>query len=303
MTFWRSSTFPLILLPESYVNINRFTGAGEMVVNAMLAGASPPFPFKHAFERILEAAIKNGNRVVIDAEQQCYQPTIDAWTMNFMRKYCTQDKLTPNGPVLLTTIQAYLKSAPQTLLSYIKHARDEGWFLAMKIVRGAYIASETRSLIHDTKADTDNAYNALIRAVLVKELEGIEPGTFPPVRLIVAGHNAESVDKAQAIERDLIRAGKLTTGLEYGQIQGMSDELSCSLVQIRRSFQRLGEKQLALAPKTVKSSVWGSPQECMQYLVRRAIENRDAVDRAGQWRAGLTREVWRRVKGVFGLNN
>jgi len=50
-------------------------------------------------------------------------------------------------------------------------------------------------------------------------------------------------------------------------------------------------------PKVYKYLVWGSVGECMRYLVRRAEENRDAVQRTVESRKALVRELQRRVFG------
>jgi hypothetical protein len=41
--------------------------------------------------------------------------------------------------------------------------------------------------------------------------------------------------------------------------------------------------------------------ECLNYLLRRAAENKDAAGRTGETRDAMRAEVWRRMKGLFGL--
>ena len=79
---------------------------------------------------ICERAAAQGSRVWIDAEQQVFQSTIDRWTVDMMRRYNT------NGQALvLLTLQAYLKSARDTLGKLLHQAHDEGWTLGIKLVR------------------------------------------------------------------------------------------------------------------------------------------------------------------------
>lgn len=247
----------------------------------------------------MEASLQKGSRVFIDAEQQCFQDTIDAWTLDLMRRYNTKEKMTPNGPLVYTTMQAYLKSTPDRLTHLMKVVQAEGWVLGVKLVRGAYLASEERSLIHDTKSETDAAYNGLLRGIVQKSIPGVPRDRFPEVYLFIAGHNRESVDNALAYEREAAGVNRPTVGQEHGQLLGMADELSCSLIQIGQQVDPHDTAQTRLAPRAFKATVWGTPQECMQWLLRRAVENRAAVDRAREWQTALRKEVWRRIKRSF----
>ena len=66
----------------------------------------------------------------------------------------------------------------------------------------------------------------------------------------------------------------------------MSDEVSFSL---------LAEKgEGGKAPEVLKCTTWGSMGECFGYLLRRAVENRDAVLRTKDEFSALKREVKRR---------
>jgi hypothetical protein len=79
---------------------------------------------------ICERAAAQSSRLWIDAEQQVFQPTIDRWTVDMMRRYNT------NGEALVSlTLQAYLKSARSTLRKLLRQACDENWTLGVKLVR------------------------------------------------------------------------------------------------------------------------------------------------------------------------
>jgi hypothetical protein len=54
-------------------------------------------------------------------------------------------------------------------------------------------------------------------------------------------------------------------------------------------------------PKAYKYLVWGTTGECMKYLLRRAQENRDAVERTLEGRNAMAAELWRRVKNAVRL--
>jgi len=243
---------------------------------------------------IAHTAIAAKTRIEIDAEQTFFQGCIDEWTFDLMRTYNRPPNITSNGPPIFNTFQAYLKSTPERITKMLKRAKEERCEVGIKLVRGAYIASEQRALIHDTKAETDAAYDGLVEHLVRRTLPGMKKEEYPPLKLFVAGHNEVSVKKAIALEKEMRGSGS-GTRLEYGQIQGMADELSCSLLQMGRLAEKGG-----LVPRAYKATVWGSTQECMQYLVRRAVENKAATLRTKEWRVGAKNEMWRRVRVTFG---
>jgi proline dehydrogenase len=85
----------------------------------------------------------------------------------------------------------------------------------------------------------------------------------------------------------------------HAQLQGMADEVSCELVQAARRAKE-AEKGTDV-PQAYKYLVWGTTGECLKYLLRRAQENRDAVQRTREGRNAMVGELARRMKGVFGI--
>ena len=242
-----------------------------------------------AMDTICKQAQAQDSLIWVDAEQQVLQPTIDRWTIDFMRRY------NRNGQALVSnTIQAYLKASRDNVAAHLRVAQHEGWTLGIKLVRGAYIGSEVRSRIHDNKAETDACYNSIVQDILTKSLPGFDGSDFPDVQLFLAGHNVESIRRASALYRELLLKGAKCASVRFGQLQGMADDISCELLQSADNAKQcdgLAEKEAELhrltAPKTYKCLTWGSVQECMQYLVRRAIENQGATERM----KGGTREM------------
>lgn len=233
--------------------------------------------------------MSRGVRLLFDAEQQAVQGGIDDWTLAYMRKYNAR-----GGATVFGTYQAYLKSTPATLSAHLRAAGDGGFALGVKLVRGAYLGSDPRHLIHDTKPDTDAAYDGLAEALLRQEWRGpldASGGAFPRVNLVLASHNAGTVNRA----RDLLDSGIRGTEVAFAQLQGMADEVSCSLLNTAASR---GED--AGCPRTYKYVVWGSTGECMKYLLRRAQENKDAVQRTRSGRDAMRAELWRRFLALFG---
>lgn len=249
---------------------------------------------------ICEAARRKGSRIWIDAEQQDLQPTIDQWTIDLMRRYNNGDR-----PTVYTTMQAYLKQTGNNILQHLKLAQEEGWILGIKLVRGAYIATEQRSLIHDTIHETHHAYNTIMENIIIQSYPGLFSGApFPRVALVLATHNDESVRRACEIQRSCTVSGSTIVDLDYAQLQGMADEISCGLLQQGRLVEpaELDPTKRLPAPRAYKCLTHGSTQECLQFLLRRVKENTDALGRTRFWATAFRQELWRRIKAAFALS-
>ncbi|KAL2270721.1 hypothetical protein VTJ83DRAFT_92 [Remersonia thermophila] len=304
---WAEGTLQTVRLAEAgdFVAL-KFTGAGRQALYA-LSQRQPPTPaLASAIDEICRLAASRGVRLLLDAEQQALQPGIDDWSLDLMRRH---NRGTPDGrAVVYGTYQAYLKATPATLARHLAAAHAQGFALGVKLVRGAYLGSDPRHLIHDTKADTDRAYDgaaeALLRRrwndVLVPPAGGDSAG-FPAVSVVLATHNRESVLRAQDILSEIKASSAGDAGaapdVAFAQLQGMADEVSCELVARGRGAGGEGAP-----PRVYKYLVWGSTGECMKYLLRRAYENRDAVQRTKNGREAMRKEVVRRVKGMLGLS-
>ncbi|KAI4719367.1 FAD-linked oxidoreductase [Aureobasidium sp. EXF-10727] len=280
--------------PGDYVGI-KFTGAGPRVAQALAQDRDPPQQLVDAMSAICERAAAQGSRVWIDAEQQVFQSTIDRWTVDMMRLY------NKNGEALVSlTLQAYLKSARSTLERLLKQAHDENWTLGIKLIlielRGAYIGSETRTLIHDIKTQTDECYDSIAADLLTKSFPGFSKHAFPNVELFLAGHNSDSIRKAYALYQGLLQQGDTPPPIKFGQLLGMADDISCELLAMGDKEAAQAAKKSA-APMVYKCMNWGSVRECMHYLVRRATENQSAAQRM-QSTVGVMQKELRRRMGV-----
>lgn len=228
-------------------------------------------------------------RVVIDAESQHFQRGIARVGLELMRRY------NKDGYALVyNTYQAYLKGTPAALAQHLAAAVEEGFTLGLKVVRGAYLASDERSLIHDTKRQTDDAYDSIAQGALRQEIGefGAKGGRpFPAVNLLVAGHNKASVLAAHELHQQRVSVGLPTVPVTFAQLHGMSDELSFGLLALKKGPDA--------APEVYKCSTWGSMGECLAYLMRRAAENRDAASRTADEHAALKAEMGRRLKVLF----
>ncbi|KAL8848632.1 MAG: hypothetical protein Q9221_006357 [Calogaya cf. arnoldii] len=295
LEWWRRGNLETLdMISEGdYLGI-KLTGCGNTITKDLFQGNDPPKSFWNAIDNIVQKATAQNCRIWVDAEQQAVQPTIDRWTIDLMRKYNCGGKAK-----IYNTVQAYLKTSRQTLESQLQLAHREDWTLGIKLVRGAYIENDIRERIHDTKAETDECYNSIVRDILSGKIKGVPTGKdFPTMQLFIAGHNPHSVSQASALVRALQNQGTLTTLPEFGQLQGMADQLGCELVQ--HGEDTLARAMMAAAnpvavPRVYKCLTWGSIQECMRFLVRRAVENRGATGAVKDAMPALARKLRRRM--------
>ncbi|KAI9889379.1 MAG: proline dehydrogenase [Vezdaea aestivalis] len=275
----------------------KFTGAGTLALRTMVSTQPCSPSLQIAITKICDLAASRDVRLLFDAEHAAIQPGIDSWTLSFMKRYNCG-----STPVVFGTYQAYLKATPSVLSRHLDSAHRNKYTLGVKLVRGAYIGCDPRALICDTKGDTDAQYDGITSALLQKQYNAIlkplgkASNTFADVSLVLASHNQDSVRAARRIRDQQTRAGAPKIDLTYAQLMGMADEVSCELLAVKRS--NLKEVDL---PRAYKYLVWGTTGECMQYLLRRAQENKDAVSRTRVGRDAMVRELWRRLHDAFGM--
>lgn len=266
----------------------RLTGAGQAVTAALAADETlPPQMLEVLHELCIECKNRNIS-IIVDAESQEYQISIDKVTLELMRKF-NQD----GTAVVYNTYQAYLKKTPRNVMDHLIEASKGGFTLGLKVVRGAYILSEERSFIHDTKEDTDHSYNSIAQGALRRQLgvvgsSGPDSVTFPSVKLLLCGHNKESLTEALGLHQERVKNDLPTVPVAFAQLHGMSDALSFSLLQLNpNGLPR---------PTVIKCSTWGTLGECLAYLLRRAVENKSAVMRTTDEHIALKQECWRRFR-------
>ncbi|KAJ9216660.1 hypothetical protein DTO166G4_1876 [Paecilomyces variotii] len=285
---WRKGTHETIdLISEGDYLALKLSGTGPVAIKAFSAGELPPQQMMNALDEICVRSRDRKVQILVDAESQHFQRGIARVTLELMRKY------NRDGYALVyNTYQAYLKSTPKLIEEHLEAASKEGFTLGLKLVRGAYIASDERSLIHNTKLDTDNAYNEIAQGALkqhIGKFGGVDGRPFPSLNLFLASHNKESLFAAYELYRQRLNSNLPTVPVRFGQLHGMSDEVSFSLIQLKDVY---GDN---IGPEVYKCSTWGSMRECMAYLIRRAIENRDAVSRTNDEYSALKAELRRRL--------
>ncbi|KAM8837916.1 hydroxyproline dehydrogenase isoform 2-T3 [Spinachia spinachia] len=219
----------------------------------------------------------NKVRVLVDAEYTYMNPALSLVTMAMMKKF-NQD-----GVWIWNTYQCYLKESRSLLLEALRRSSDEGFGLGVKLVRGAYMDKERKLAgeegrpdpVHRCWEDTNDSYNGSLDVML--EAISQKPERF---RIIVATHNEDSVRRAA---RRMEELGMDNDGgsVCFGQLLGMCDHVSLTLAKEGYAVY--------------KSVPYGSVEDTLPYLVRRAQENQTVLQGIRKERDLLRRELYRRL--------
>ncbi len=146
----------------------------------------------------------------------CRQPAIDYIALELFR-LVNREK-----PVIFNTYQCYLKETLPKLQRHYETAVKEHFYLGAKVVRGAYIVSETqRALDHNytspvavSKVVTDAQYNSGVRFLLG------EIAKKKKISIMIATHNLGSVIRAcQNINELKLPANH--PDIHFAQLKGM----------------------------------------------------------------------------------
>ncbi|WVZ15440.1 hypothetical protein V8G54_013006 [Vigna mungo] len=217
--------------------------------------------------------------LLVDAEHTTVQPAIDYLTYAAAIKHNKG-----SNPIVFGTLQTYLKDAKDRLLLTTKAAEKMGVPMGFKLVRGAYMSTESKlaesfgnaSPIHNTIQDTHNCFNDCASFMLEKVANG-------PDSVVLATHNIESGKLAVAKAHEL-GVGKVKNKLEFAQLYGMAEALSYGLSNA--GFQ------------VSKYMTFGPVEMVMPFLLRRAEENRGLLAASGFDRRLMRKELVRRLKAA-----
>ena len=292
---WKETTIATIDLAQKddFVAL-KFSGAGRQALQHLKAKIPCAPNFEQAVHEMCQRAQERGVGLLFDAEQDSIQEGIDNWTIYFARAYNKGDRALVYG-----TYQAYKIGTPAILARHLDLARREGFVLGVKLVRGAYLNSDPRELFWPTVEGTHQCYDGIAKAMMERKCNEVLPShdqtvsDFPEVNLVLASHNAASVEKARELRNQQAETGVPRIRMAYGQLQGMADNVSTALVQAANQAKD-AESSFVDVPRPYKYLVWGKMSECMKYLLRRAQENKDAVTRTVEARKALGKELARR---------
>uniref|UniRef100_A0A667WVG6 Proline dehydrogenase n=2 Tax=Myripristis murdjan TaxID=586833 RepID=A0A667WVG6_9TELE len=227
--------------------------------------------------KIAEAS-SNKVRVLVDAEYTYMNPALSLVAMAMMKKF------NRDGAWIWNTYQCYLKESRSLLLEALRLSRSEGFCLGVKLVRGAYMDKERKLAkqegradpIHESWENTNDSYNGSLKVML--DAISQNPQRY---RIIVATHNEESVRRAAQGMAEL-GIDKDGGSVCFGQLLGMCDHVSLTLAQEGYAVY--------------KSVPYGSVDDTLPYLVRRAQENRTVLQGIRKERDLLRQELRRRIR-------
>lgn len=215
------------------------------------------------FDIVCKAAHDKNVALLIDGEESWMQDAADDLVADMMRKY-NKEKA-----IVFNTLQMYRHDRLDYLKKLHGQAKSEGFYIGMKLVRGAYMEKENKraeekgypSPICHSKEATDVNYDAAV-TYMAEHLDQMS---------IFAGtHNEESSYKLmQILEQKGI--AKNDDRIWFGQLYGMSDNISYNLAENGYNV--------------AKYLPFGPVRDVMPYLIRRAEENTSV---AGQTSRELT---------------
>jgi proline dehydrogenase len=223
-------------------------------------------------EDICQFAYDSGQPTFIDAEETWIQDAIDRLATEMMERFNLE------RPVIFNTLQMYRTDRLRFLKAARKAAKENGYILAVKLVRGAYMEKERQrakekgyeSPILPDKPSTDKNYDAAIDYCL----DHIEDIAF-----VAATHNEEST---QALVGKLHDRGIPADHphVFFSQLYGMGDNLSYVLAQ--NGYH------------TSKYVPYGPVRDAIPYLIRRAQENSAAAGQVSRELELIGKELKRR---------
>lgn len=201
---------------------------------------------------------------VIDAEKHDLQEGV----YELQRRLYKQFNPVGSPVSVVGTLQMYLSGSADLLALEEKLAQEGDYRLGLKLVRGAYIHSESDrpTIIHKTKEDTDRNYNQGITYCIESVLASKENKSTMG-HLVVASHNAESLQLAteKTYKGEFSQGNENKSNICLGQLLGMADLITYNLINHEN------------VSNVIKYVPWGPPLETKEYLLRRLEENGDAV--------------------------
>ena len=231
---------------------------------------------KRVFDLCREAESRSVS-LLIDAEESWIQPAIDQLAEQAMMSF------NRGQPRVYHTLQMYRRDRYEYLESLIFRSQQQGWQLAVKLVRGAYLEKERErankmgyaSPVFGNKDSTDRAFNQSV-SLCLDQHDG--------VYVFVATHNESS---CMEVCRVLIGKSTFPTRgrLIFSQLLGMGDHLSFNLAWA--GFD------------VTKYIPYGPVEESLPYLFRRAEENASIQGHAIRELALIRQELHRRRKEGF----
>ncbi len=228
--------------------------------------------FTERFMALCQRAYDNNVRILVDAEDYCFQDAIDELTDEAMRKF------NKKRAIVFATLQMYRHDRMPYLQRILQDAEENDYYPGIKFVRGAYMEEErARAAEHGypdpickDKAATDANFNAGV-AFVVDHLDRME--------LFMGTHNEESNYK---LAKALLDKGYAPDDKRvfFAQLLGMSDNISFNLANAGYNV--------------TKYVPYARVNDVLPYLIRRAEENTSVAGQTGRELRMLKAEIERR---------
>ncbi len=226
----------------------------------------------HRISKICKKAHQYKIPVMIDAEESWIQDAIDGIVEDMMRAYNKETAIVYN------TLQMYRHDRLDYFKRVHRDSQHNGYFLGMKIVRGAYMEKENEralekgypSPIQPNKEASDLDYNYALKYAC-ENINGIS---------ICAGTHNEASSKYLIELMDEFEIAKNNPKIYFAQLLGMSDHISFNLAD--DGFN------------TVKYVPYGPVRDVLPYLIRRADENTSIAGQTGRELNLIQQEIKRR---------
>ena len=203
------------------------------------------------FDLICKTAHDKDVALLIDAEESWMQDAADELVTNMMRKY------NKKKAIVFNTLQLYRWDRLDYLKKLHDQAKVEGFYIGMKIVRGAYMEKENNRAeemgyptpICESKEATDINYDVTMEYMM----DNLD------VMSIFAGTHNESSSYKLIEMMESRGISKNDNRIWFGQLYGMSDNISYNLAKYGFNV--------------AKYLPFGPVRDVMPYLIRRAEEN------------------------------
>ncbi|MEO1263626.1 MAG: proline dehydrogenase family protein [Bacteroidota bacterium] len=247
----------------------------EKVSNSAELSPSEQEEYQNVLKRIdsiCHKAARHKVGVFIDAEESWIQVALDRIANQMMKRYNTETAIVYN------TFQLYRHDRLAYLMESFDRAKQEGYILGAKLVRGAYMDKERArakemgypSPIQPSKKATDHDFDMAVRFCIENHRQ---------LAACFATHNAQSTRLAAELiaEKNIEKNHK---HLLFSQLYGMSDHLTFNLAQSGFNVS--------------KYLVYGQVRDVVPYLIRRSQENSSVTGDMSRELGFIMREVKRR---------
>lgn len=252
----------------------------EKVAASMKGEGLPLLPSElKTFERVRErideicrTAAENNVRIFIDGEETWIQDAIDALVYEMMEKYNRKQAIVYN------TYQMYTTDRMEKLRQARALAVRQGFYLGVKLVRGAYMEKERARAakmgypdpIQPNKEACDRDFNEALKFCIDNKQR---------IALCAGTHNEDSCYFLTALmEKYNIKPND--PDVYFAQLYGMSDNISFNLAKAGYNV--------------AKYLPYGPVEAVMPYLFRRAQENTSVAGQSSRELLLVQRELQRR---------